>query len=83
VSSEFPSMRGRELLALLKRSPLSYREERVKGSHRALRSTIYRPVTFSFHDGQEIRPRTVRAVLVEQVGMTEDDALSHLRGDLK
>jgi hypothetical protein len=36
------------------------------------------PITFSFHDRQTIRPRTVKRVLCEQVGLSEDEALKLL-----
>lgn len=76
VASGFPSMRGAALLRVLMRSPLDYKIVSQKGSHRKLRSSAgYRELLYSFHDGQEIRSRTVRRVLVEQAGMDEAAAL--------
>jgi hypothetical protein len=31
-------------------------------------------VTFSFHDGATVPPRSVRAILVQQVGLTLEEA---------
>jgi len=79
-------MKGRELLRHLARKPLSYVEDpdrSRKGSHRTLVSSIFGEVHFSFHDGANIAPRAVRKVLVKDVGLTEEDALKHLRGSLK
>lgn len=72
----FPSMRGRELLRVLTREPLNYEVIRQRGSHRKLESTNgCPPLVFSFHDGQEIPPRVVRKVLVQDVGLAEQGAL--------
>ncbi|AXG14518.1 type II toxin-antitoxin system HicA family toxin [Intrasporangium calvum] len=78
---QFPSMRGRGLLAVLQRSPLSYAIVRQRGSHRHMRSEAgYPDLLFSFHDQQEIRPRVVRDILTKDVGLSEDQALEVLRG---
>ena len=78
---EFPSLRGKALLAILQRSPLSYTISRQRGSHRHLISDSgYPDLLFSFHDQQAIRPRFVRDVLMTDVGLTEDEALDVLRG---
>ena len=36
------------------------------------------PITFSFHDRQTIRPKTVKRILCDQVGLSEDEALKLL-----
>jgi predicted RNase H-like HicB family nuclease len=47
----FPSMKARQLLAVLVRPPLRYRVVRQTGSHRQLRSTAgYPPLTFAWQD---------------------------------
>jgi predicted RNA binding protein YcfA (HicA-like mRNA interferase family) len=78
-SRDFPSMRGSALMRVLRRSPLLYRVTRQVGSHRWLRSSRgYPPVLFSWHDQAEIPGWTVKKVLVDQVGLSEEDALSLL-----
>jgi predicted RNA binding protein YcfA (HicA-like mRNA interferase family) len=79
-------MKGRELLRHLARKPLSYVEDpdrSRKGSHRTLVSPIFGEVILAFHDRDDIAPGVVRKVLVKDVGLTEEDALKHLRGSLK
>ena len=69
------------MLALLQRSPLSYRVDRQRGSHRKLISgNGYPPLLFSFHDGQEINPRVVRSILTKDVGLTEAGAREIVEG---
>jgi predicted RNA binding protein YcfA (HicA-like mRNA interferase family) len=77
----FPSMRASRLLALLVREPLAYRVVRQRGSHRRLVSDRgYRPITYAFHDRVTLPPRVVRAVLVNQVGLSEASALRMVKG---
>ncbi|MDF2741345.1 MAG: hypothetical protein K0S88_2715 [Actinomycetia bacterium] len=64
----FPSMKARQLLAVLSRPPLRYRVVRQTGSHRLPRSAAgYPPLTFAWHDGATVAPGLVRKVLVRQV----------------
>jgi predicted RNA binding protein YcfA (HicA-like mRNA interferase family) len=70
----FPSMKGRKLLRVLTREPLSYEVVRQKGSHRQLRSPNYPPLTFSFHDSATIPPGLVRKILTRDVGLSEKEA---------
>jgi predicted RNA binding protein YcfA (HicA-like mRNA interferase family) len=70
----FPSLKARQLLAVLKRSPLSYRVVRQSGSHRRLESPAYPPLTFALHDKATIPAGLVRKVLVREVGLAEDEA---------
>ena len=76
--TDFPSMKARELLAVLMREPLSYEIVRQRGSHRRLKSPGRPPITFAFHDGADGRPGLVRKVLCRDVGLGEDEALSLL-----
>lgn len=76
-------MRGRELLRLVKRKPLSYKvvaeSRKSGGGHRKLESPNgYPPLMFSFHDNADIKPRVVRKVLVNDIGLTEEEALNLL-----
>lgn len=73
---QFPSLKARRVLAILCREPLAYEVVRQQGSHRRLRSRNgYPPLTFSFHDGVTVPPRTLRKILVDDVGLSEPDAL--------
>jgi predicted RNA binding protein YcfA (HicA-like mRNA interferase family) len=74
----FPSMKARRLLAILMREPLNYRVVRQSGSHRTLRAPGRPSILFAWHDPVEIKPREVRKVLVEEVGLAESDALDLL-----
>jgi predicted RNA binding protein YcfA (HicA-like mRNA interferase family) len=75
----FPSLKARQLLAILRRKPLSYRVVRRRGSHRTLRSLAgYPELRFSFHDGATVAPGLVRKILTEGVGLTEREALDLL-----
>jgi predicted RNA binding protein YcfA (HicA-like mRNA interferase family) len=76
--NEFPSMKARELLAVLTREPLSYEIARQRGSHRRLTAPAWTPITFAFHDGATIAPGLVRKILCRDVGLGEDEALKLL-----
>ena len=76
--SDFPSMKARELLAVLTREPLSYEVVRQRGSHRRLKAPGRPPITFAFHDGATIAPGLVRKILCRDVGLGEDEALKLL-----
>jgi predicted RNA binding protein YcfA (HicA-like mRNA interferase family) len=83
--AQFPSMKGRELLRHLARKPLSYVEDpnrSRKGSHRTLVSPIFGEVLLGFHDRADVAPGMVRKVFVRDVGLSQEDALRHLRGKL-
>ncbi len=70
----FPSLKAKKLLAVLERSPLSYRVARQSGSHRRMESPGYPPLTFAFHDKATIPAGLVRKILVRDVGLEEDEA---------
>lgn len=74
----FPSMKAKQLLAVLMREPLGYEIVRQRGSHRVLRAPGRPRLVYAFHDRQTIPPGRVRDVLVEQVGLEEQDALDLL-----
>jgi predicted RNA binding protein YcfA (HicA-like mRNA interferase family) len=71
-------MGANALLAVLQRAPLNYIEVRRNGSHRVLRAESRPPLSFSFHQGVTIGPRLVRKILVDDVGLTEEEALDLL-----
>lgn len=72
----FPSLRWPELQRVLERKPLRYRIVRQSGSHRTMESDAgYPPLLLAFHDRATVPPRVVRKVLVEKVGLPEDEAM--------
>jgi hypothetical protein len=78
-------MRGRELYRHLARSPLSYVEDPGRsreGSHKTLVSDLYPTLYLAFHDSQEVPPGLVRKILTRDVGLSEEEALRHLRRQL-
>lgn len=84
--SGFPAMRGREFLRHLERKPLGYRPDpgrTTSGSHRTMVSDEFPELLFAFHDDADIPPGLVRKVLTKDVGLSKEQALAHLRGDLK
>jgi predicted RNA binding protein YcfA (HicA-like mRNA interferase family) len=71
---EFPSMRWPKLRRILQRAPLNYEITRQKGSHKKLEAEGRPILRLSFHDKQELPGSLIRTILVEQVGLTEDEA---------
>jgi predicted RNA binding protein YcfA (HicA-like mRNA interferase family) len=68
-------MKARRFLRILRRKPLEYRVVRQQGSHRSLESPNgYPDLRFSFHDNVELGPTIIRKILVNDVGLTEDEA---------
>jgi predicted RNA binding protein YcfA (HicA-like mRNA interferase family) len=74
----FPSMKAKDLLAVLQRKPLGYRVVRQSGSHRRLEADGRPSLLFAFHDGATCPPGLVRKILVREVGLAQDEALSLL-----
>lgn len=74
----FRAMKARELLRLLERAPLSYRVVRQTGSHRRLEASGRPPLTFAFHDAQELPPGLVRKILKRDVGLADDEVVALL-----
>lgn len=71
-------MKAKKLRALLRKQLGYYKKPGSKGngSHQRLVSDLgHSPITFAFHDTATISPRTVRAILVEQVGLTLEEAM--------
>lgn len=71
-------MKGRKLLAILRRSPLNYEVVRQTGSHRKLKAAGRPTVSFAFHDNADIAPGLVRSILCYDIGLDEDEALDLL-----
>lgn len=79
IAGEFPSLKAKQVLAVLMRGPLGYEVVRQNGSHRKLESPNgYPPIGFSAHDGATVAPRAVKDLFVSKVGLSEDEALSLL-----
>jgi predicted RNA binding protein YcfA (HicA-like mRNA interferase family) len=76
--TDFPSMKARELLAVLTRVPLSYEIVRQRGSHRRLKAAGRPTLTFAFHESATIAPGLVRKILCHDIGLGEDEALKLL-----
>jgi hypothetical protein len=85
----FPSMRWPQLERILTREPLNYRLERHKGrrpkggSHKKLVADGRPDLYMAFHDQAEIPGRTIRTILVDQVGLSEDEARALVTGRRK
>jgi predicted RNA binding protein YcfA (HicA-like mRNA interferase family) len=67
-------MRWPQLRRILEREPLNYQVTRQEGSHRVYEAEGRPRLLMSFHDNQEIPPGLVRRILVQQVGLTDDEA---------
>lgn len=72
--SRFPALRWPALRRVLTRAPLNYRITRQVGSHRTLEAEGRPTLHLSFHDNQELPSGLVRKILVQDVGLSEDEA---------
>jgi predicted RNA binding protein YcfA (HicA-like mRNA interferase family) len=80
MSGEFPSLKARQLLRILGR--LGYRVTRRGGSsHRWLAAERRPTLLFAYHDRATVPPGIVRDMLVQQVGLTVDEALKVVHND--
>lgn len=52
---------------------------RTRGSHRALRTPSGRTFCYAHHDAKELSGYQVRNVLIDDLGLTEKEALEVLR----
>jgi predicted RNA binding protein YcfA (HicA-like mRNA interferase family) len=71
---QFPSMKAKQLLAVLERKSLGYRVTRQSGSHRRMEVSGRPSLTFAFHDNSTIPSSLVRKILVKDIGLAEDEA---------
>jgi predicted RNA binding protein YcfA (HicA-like mRNA interferase family) len=76
--TDFPSIKARDLLAVLMREPLNYEIVRQRGSHRRLKAAHRPPITFAFHGRATVGPTAIRKVLCKDVGLDADEALKLL-----
>lgn len=71
-------MRWPKLERILTRQPLNYVVTRQTGSHRTLEAPGRPTLHLSFHDRQELPGGLVRKILVQDVGLSEEEARSLL-----
>jgi len=77
--AQFPSLKAKKMFAILKRSPLNYSVAHSAGSHRKLVSASgYPDLRYAFHDSVTLPGSIVREILINQVGLTEREALNLL-----
>jgi predicted RNA binding protein YcfA (HicA-like mRNA interferase family) len=72
--ADFPSLKAKQLLRVLKRKPLSYTVTSQKGSHRKLEADGRPTINFAWHDGATVGPSQVKKLLVTKIGLTEEEA---------
>lgn len=78
--SQFPSLKVSDLLRVLMRKPLEYEIDRQKGSHRTMKSSQgYPQLLFTGHEGDEMGPTRVKKMLVDQVGLSQEQAIKLLQ----
>lgn len=75
-ADEFPALKSQRVLSMLER--LGYSEQRRKGSHRRLVAEARPPLTFAYHEGDEVPPKALRHMLTVQVGLNDDEIRSLL-----
>lgn len=73
MGSPWPSLGAKKMLRFLKRE-LGYEVISQEGSHRKLASDGRPTIVFAFHDNATVAPRTVREILVRQVGLSLEEA---------
>lgn len=75
------------MLAILQRKALEYRQKSGKkrsGSHRHLVSPNgYPDIAFWCHDKETLKGSVVKEILVNQVGLSEEDAQAAIRKRLR
>ena len=71
MTRQFPSKKGNQVLRLLKK--LGYTVTRTTGSHRKLEADGRPTIFFAWHDSADVSPTALRKLLVEQVGLNDDE----------
>ena len=69
--SRFPALKPDQVLRLLRR--IGYQRVRQRGSHVLLRAEGRKTITVSLHKGRTVKPKHLRAMLVDRVGLTDDE----------
>ncbi len=65
--SRFPALKPDQVLRLLRR--IGYQ----RGSHVLFRAEGRKTITVSLHKGRTVKPKHLRAMLVDRVGLTDDE----------
>lgn len=68
---DYPSMKASDLFRILR--GLGYAVDRGKGSHKRMKAEGRPPLTFAFHDGQNVPPGLVKKILVKDIGLSEEE----------
>ena len=69
--SRFPALKPDQVLRLLRR--IGYQKVRQRGSHIVLRAEGRQTITLSVHKGRTVKPKHLRGMLVDRVGLTDDE----------
>ncbi|CAB4597206.1 unannotated protein [freshwater metagenome] len=72
---KFPAMKSKMVLRVLMREPLNYSILRQRGSHRILVSSHFPRILYSYHDVVELSGSEVRALLMNQIGLSHTAAM--------
>ena len=67
--SRFPSLKPDQVLRLLRQ--VGYRKARQSGSHVLLRADGRQSIILPMHKGRTVKPKHLRAMLVDRAGLTE------------
>lgn len=76
--AKFPRLKCRQLLVVLR--TLGYEVTRQKGSHRQLNAPGRPRVSISYAEGDDVPPGVTRKVLVNTIGLSDDEAVEFLEG---
>lgn len=68
---DYPSVKASDLIRILR--GLGYEIDRAKGSHKRMKAKGRPPLTFAFHDGQNVPPGLVKKILTKDIGLSEED----------
>jgi predicted RNA binding protein YcfA (HicA-like mRNA interferase family) len=79
--AKFPRLKCRQLLTLLKR--LGYTVDWQTGSHRQMSADGRKRITLSYPEGADVPPGVIRKNLVDQAGLSEDEAIAFVEGRWK
>lgn len=68
---DYPSMKASDLIRILR--GLGNEIDRAKGSYKRMKAKGRPPLTFAFHDGQNVPPGLVKKILTKDIGLSEED----------
>lgn len=70
MSAKWPSMRGRALERIIKK----HCGPAIRHGKHPIYQGQHKPFSYGYHDNADVTGNQVRRVLVEDVGLTEDEA---------